>query len=426
MAMNDELIVTLGEQIAGRLTRTRNGRVEFEYTPEWQARKNAYPLSLSMRLAARRHAAKVVEPYFWGLLPDNELILERWARRFQVSARSVFALLSYVGEDCPGAVRLLQPERAANRNHDGGVEWLTEADVAQRLRQLREDVSAWRTEADSGQFSLAGAQPKTALWFDGTRWGLPHGTTPTTHILKPGVLDLDGSAHNEHFCLNLAQRLGLPTASSHIQQFEDETAIVIERYDRLATPSGVTRVHQEDICQALAIAPAKKYENEGGPGARAIVSLLREVSSQPESDVDTFLSALVFNWLIGGTDAHAKNYSLLIGAGSRVRLAPLYDVASALPYSDIPQQKLKLAMKLGGKYRLKDIGRHQWHKLATELSLEPEHVLSMAHALAERLPEAATAAFDRTHTDGLCHPILPQLHTVLCARAQHCKALLGE
>jgi serine/threonine-protein kinase HipA len=423
--VTEELIVRLADERVARLQRARTGRVELEYEPAWQTRTGAYPLSLSMPLAARRHPAKVVEPYLWGLLPDNELILERWAQQHRVSARSAFALLRWVGEDCPGAVRILHPERDARGDDPGGVAWLEESDIAARLRALRADASAWRMASDTGRFSLAGAQPKTALWFDGTRWGVPYGSTPTTHILKPGVVDLEGSAQNEHLCLAVAQRLGLPVARSWIAQFEDEVAIVVERWDRVTTRAGVLRVHQEDVCQALAVHPARKYENDGGPGARAIVALLSEVSSRAESDVDTFLGALVFSWLIAGTDAHAKNYSLLIGAEGRARLAPLYDVASALPYPELSQQKLKLAMRIGGKYRLRDIGRHQWRKLGAELTLDPERVLSMARSYAGVLPEAATAVLDQARADGLGHPILGRLHAALCERARRCAAHIG-
>ncbi|HMJ14907.1 MAG TPA: hypothetical protein VK524_26020, partial [Polyangiaceae bacterium] len=83
------------------------------------------------------------------------------------------------------------------------MQWLEEAEIAARLRALSRDVSAWRSDNDLGQFSLGGAQPKTALTFDGKRCGVPSGRIPTTHILKPGIAGLDGHAENEHFCLAL-------------------------------------------------------------------------------------------------------------------------------------------------------------------------------------------------------------------------------
>ncbi len=120
----------------------------------------------------------------------------------------------------------------------------------------------------------------------------------------------------------LARGLGLPAAQSAVMRFKEEIAIVIERYDRQVKGNDILRVHQEDICQALGIMPTKKYQNEGGPGPRDIVELLRTYSTDREDDISTFAAALGFNWLIAGTDAHAKNYSLLLG-GPNVRLAPI-------------------------------------------------------------------------------------------------------
>ncbi len=201
-----ELIVLLDGREVGVVTYSR-GRLDFTYAETWRSGPGAYPLSLSMPLAAVRHPHGTVEPFLWGLLPDNEVVLTRWAQRFQVSPRNVFALISEVGEDCAGAVQFVRPERRETLlgASPATIDWLTEHDVATRLRALRVDASAGRSPGDSGQFSLAGAQPKTALLFDGRRWGVPSGREPTTHILKPQLAELDGHAANEHLCLALAR-----------------------------------------------------------------------------------------------------------------------------------------------------------------------------------------------------------------------------
>ena len=196
-----------------------------------------------------------------------------------------------------------------------------------------------------GQFSLAGAQPKTALLLQNGRWGIPSGQIPTTHILKPPTGHFDGHAENEHICLNLAGSLGLPVAETRVMRFEKEIAIVIERYDRQPSGNNIIRVHQEDICQALGVLPTKKYQNEGGPSPVDVIELLRSASTDRVTDVETFVDALAFNWLIGGADAHAKNYSLLLANGPTIRLAPLYDIASILPYDQVDTKRIKLAMK---------------------------------------------------------------------------------
>ena len=146
---------------------------------------------------------------------------------------------------------------------------------------------------------------------------------PTTPILKPPTGHFDGHAENEHFCLGLGRTLGLPVANSEVTRFEDEIAIVIERYDRVHAGKVWHRVHQEDMCQALSIPPTQKYQSDGGPGVRDIVDLLRIFSSNPKEDIGTFLDAVYYNWRVAGTDAHAKNYALLLAAAGQVRFAPL-------------------------------------------------------------------------------------------------------
>jgi serine/threonine-protein kinase HipA len=424
--MITELIALLNGREIGRVRRDKGGRLSFIYEDGWRDARGAYPLSISMPIAAAQHGHALIEAFLWGLLPDNEVILGRWARKFHVSARNAFALIAQVGEDCAGAVQFVRPERveACLNAEAETVEWLDDHEVAERLRLLRDDNSAWRMPRDTGQFSLAGAQPKTALLLGDKKWGVPSGRTPTTHILKPPTGAFDGHAENEHFCLVLARQLGLPTASSSIMHFEGETAIVIERYDRRRTQSGLMRVHQEDVCQALGVPPTRKYENEGGPGAPAIAELLRTYSGEREEDISTFLDALAFNWIAAGTDGHAKNYSLLIGAGGRVRLAPLYDLASALPYDDMAFQKLKLAMKVGRDYRLRDIGAREWRRLARDVRIDPDRLLRRLVELADRLPDEAAIVRDQMHTEGLEHGIIARLSDRMSANAVKCSNLL--
>lgn len=419
--MTDGLIAIINGREMGHLTRNARGRLAFTYDESWRMARGAYPLSLSMPLAAATHGHRAIEAFLWGLLPDNENVLDRWARRFQVSARNPFALLSHVGEDCAGAVQFVRPDRLEAVVGEGPptIEWLDEEGVAERLRALRADHAAWRIPRDTGQFSLAGAQPKTALLFEDGRWGVPSGRTPTTHILKPPTGQFDGHAENEHLCMRLAAGLGILVARSEVRWFKDQVAIVVERYDRDRSPSGIARVHQEDLCQALSILPTKKYENEGGPGARAAVDLLRNVSGRPQEDVQRFVDALVFNWLIAGTDAHAKNYAVLIGAEGRARLAPLYDVASVLPY-DFDLKRVRLAMKIGGVYRLRDIGSHQWLKLAAELRLDTNALLGRIVEMAAVIPDHVADLGRSIAQQGIDHPLTTRLSDALAERARVC------
>jgi serine/threonine-protein kinase HipA len=425
--MSGELVALLNGKEIGRLYRDARGRLTLVYADAWRHAADAYPLSLSMPLAAKEHGRSVVEAFLWGLMPDNERVVARWAARFQVSARNVFALISHVGEDCAGAIQFVTRERleAIRSGKHDEVEWLDNSDIEKRLRTLRADHAAWRLPGDTGQFSLAGAQPKTALLLQNGRWGIPAGRVPTTHILKPPTGAFDGHAENEHVCLNLARSLGLPAAHSQVKRFGDEIAIVIERYDRQYRGNDIIRVHQEDVCQALGIMPTRKYQNEGGPGPRDIIESLRTHSTNREADLNTFIDALGFNWLIAGTDAHAKNFSLLL-SGHQVRLAPLYDVASVLPYDEFDMRKVKLAMKIGGEYKLGQIGLRQWQKFAREARLDADGLIVRLKAMAKQLPDEVKGASARAHGEGLESAVVERIAVQLAGRADECLRILGH
>jgi serine/threonine-protein kinase HipA len=149
----------------------------------------------------------------------------------------------------------------------------------------------------------------------------------------------------------------------------DEVAICVERYDRVKQDGTWLRIHQEDVCQALGVRPEMKYQNEGGPSPQAIGKLIRDYSTESEGDLQVFFLALIFNWFIGGSDAHAKNYSLLLGSNQGVRLAPLYDISSALPYDGIARRKLKLAMKIGSVLTIGSSRRQPWVSLGKRRSV---------------------------------------------------------
>lgn len=413
------LLACLNGAVMGSVQRDRTGRLRFAYDDGWRQRVDAVPLSLSMPLTRSEHAHASIDAFLWGLLPDHEQTLARWGRQLQVSARNAFGLLTHIGEDCAGAVQFIPPDRLESLRIDTGedIAWLTDAEIGERLRALRRDPSATRRSTDHGQFSLAGAQPKTALLLREGRWGVPAGRAPTTHILKPPADTFDGHAENEHLCLSLARALGLPAAHSQVQCFDGEPAIVVARFDRIARQGQLLRVHQEDMCQALAIAPTHKYQSDGGPGPGPIVDLLRTHSAAASEDMQTFADALAFNWLIAGTDAHAKNYSLLLGRDGRVRLAPLYDLSSALPYPGLRQDKLAMAMKIGNTYRLRDVRRQHWESLLRELRLDVDATLARIVAMADALPDHASDLARTMRQAGLDHAILDALPSLLAKSA---------
>lgn len=424
--MNETLEAIYDGHRVGTLSYSKD-RLSFSYRKEWQENPGALPLSLSMPLVADKFPDAVVRAFISGLLPDDPEVLRRWGRKFQVSAQNPFRMLANVGEECAGAIQFIPHERLPEWLGDSppeGVEWLSQEELEQRIDRLVSDHSEARRHGDEGHFSLPGVQAKTGLYRDpeSKRWGIPKGTTPTTHILKPNIGEFKDFEINEHFCLRLANRLGLVTAKSWTETAGKHRVIVVERYDRARIKGRLVRVHQEDFCQALGVKPEDKYQKDGGPSPANIFAAIREYSSAVQEDVHTFLRALIYNYLIAGTDGHAKNYGMLIAGQGQFRLTPLYDIISILPYEHQPR-KLKLAMNVGDEYLLWKITRQPWEKAAKEWGLDEGFVIDQIRAMATALPKAAQNVREEvTELLGSESEILNQLAAGISDRAAACLA----
>lgn len=417
------LTVILGGRAIADILRLPNSRHELRYRAEWRSDPDAHPLSLSMPLSQEQHGERTLIPFLWGLLPDNEQTLRHFARAFGVSDRNPIGLLTHLGEDCAGAVQFATPERVdqlTGMAPSVDAEWMDERDIADELRTALRTGMPALTPQPFGRFSLAGAQPKTALLRHEGRWGKPKGRTPTTHILKPPSPVFPGLAENEHLCLQLAQALGLRAANTTVERFDDQLAIVVERFDRVFTNGAYRRLHQEDACQAVGVPPHKKYESDGGPGLLTIFRFIDESSLDPAGDRQQFLDAAILNWVLAATDAHAKNFSFLHTTGSRVRLAPFYDVASYLPFAEAPWHEVRLAMRVHNEYLVKKITLNDWLRMGRKAAFEDDFVVERLRSICARVPDATHAEIVRARAAGVDAAHLARLGDRIIARASEC------
>lgn len=183
----------------------------------------------------------------------------------------------------------------------------------------------------------------------------------------------------------LASAAGLPIPSVKLLALK-QAVYLIERYDRETKSTGeCTRIHQEDFCQALGFLPEQKYESEGGPGIRACFSLISKNSSQPLKDKLFLMQWVVFNYLIGNSDAHAKNLSILF-AEDGVRLSPFYDLMSTAVYNELTK---KMAMKIGGERRPDFAHKRHWERFADETESKPKVIFDLCEELGKKIPDLA-------------------------------------
>lgn len=389
------------------------GRLNFTYAEEWLTSDNASPLSQSLPLQAEPFDDRATRPYFAGLLPEGDK-RKLIAQALHVSRQNDFALLDGIGGECAGAVTLLEPGQTPQTvPSEQRVRWLNEQEL---LRLLNELPKRPMLAGEQGlRLSLAGTQDKLPVLAIGKRIALPLLNTPSSHILKPAIATVEGSVFNEGFCLALAARFKLTVAQATIQRVGDHTYLLVERYDRQHNPDGsLQRLHQEDFCQALGVAPEYKYQNEGGPDLTRCFDLVRRVTRPSAPHILRLLSYVIFNALIGNHDAHAKNFSLLYTSRGAI-LAPLYDALSTAVY---PYLTDKMAMKIGGKYRFTEIQARHWEEFARAAGLSPALVRKRVLEVAGQLPAQAQQMHARFVNDDVGHPVLAEIVKLIDQRCQ--------
>lgn len=381
-----DLYVFLHAALVGCAVRGRRGAIHFSYLDNYPM--SAPPVSLSLPNSRRRRLD--ISSWIDGLLPDNPRTRSRWMRELGAATVEPFDLLSTrAGLECAGAVQFCT-EPVLPLPRLGTLLRLTEAETAAALRMISQDADGAFSEGMGElRLSLPGAQPKLALRLSHDEWCLPTGTLASTHILKPqrGHLNpavRDSIAVNEHLCQAVAASLGMDAARTSLARFEDVTCLVTERFDRRRSDEEIRRVHFEDVCQSMGYSPALRYQADGGPSPEAIIEFLRRETGH-DGPRAFFLSAC-YNWLIGNTDGHSKNYGLFLDAPAP-RLAPLYDVSSAVPYlsADVPPSRLAMQFDGGSPGTLK-----QWEQAAVRLRVDVGD--GECEAMARNLPEAFAAA----------------------------------
>jgi len=381
------------------------------YFTEWLADEHARPLSLSLPFLPGNaiYQGPLVADFFDNLLPDNDAIRRRLAVRHQAGGIDAFHLLSKLGRDCAGAIQLLPEGESPTDVFAINGEPLTASGVAQRLRNITAMPALGQHEHDEDlRLSIAGAQEKTALLRHENQWVLPRGSTPTTHILKLPLglvghmqADMRTSVENEWLCARIMAAYGIPIAACEVETFEDQKALVVERFDRaLASDrSWIIRLPQEDMCQATGVSPLRKYQSDGGPGIAQIMALLLG-SECTEQDRKNFFKTQIVFWVLAATDGHGKNFSIAHLPGGRYRATPIYDVLSAHPVigkgkNQIPPAKAKLAMAVRGTtnyYLIEKIQRRHWITQAQQVGLGAE----AAEQLIKEVIESTEAVIDTT------------------------------
>jgi serine/threonine-protein kinase HipA len=373
------LLVYLEYNYVGNLSLNEAGQLVFCYADSWLTQSSAMALSLSLPLTSTPYVEGSARSFFANLLPEGE-IREVIARKLGNSKGNDFALLAALGGECAGAIRLLPSASWAGLA--GDYQALTKQELAEQIANLAHRPML---VGDKGiRLSLAGAQDKLPIYWRNGEFYLAKEGAPSSHILKPPLRHYPDSVENEFFCMSLANAIGLPVPRVSYYHAPSKFYL-IERYDRMTLINGqLQRLHQEDFCQALGYLPERKYEKEGGPSFLQCFTLIKQASSRPANDLKMLMLWLIFNYLIGNNDAHAKNLAFILSREGPV-LAPFYDLLCTAVYPELNQE---MAMRIANKYAPDWVLARHWQSLAMQLGIKYRLIQRWQQHLLKQLPTA--------------------------------------
>jgi len=360
--IEDELNVWYEGEIVGYLWRNSQGTMSFKYDESW----NEFPLSISLPLN-KIPDSLIAHRFFANLLPEGAA-RDRLCIRFRCPDTD-FDLLREIGSECAGAISILPIEK--------------EPDLNQSYKKLDNEVLAKIIETrgaalnieDKPRLSLAGAQDKITVHIKKEdEIFFPVNQTPSTHILKFEVRDFKNVPLYEVYTTQLAKAVGLNTIDIELNFLNDSSYTISKRYDRIIGDK-VSRIHQEDFCQALGL--KEKYQRLDTPNFAQCYQLIIEKSTNPLIDAEQLIKWQIFNLISGNSDAHIKNISFLY-RGSHTRLAPFYDLVCtrAIEYLDET-----LALAIGNQKNPKQVTNKDLLEMAAQCNVRPKRIFDIVHQM---------------------------------------------
>ena len=365
---------------------------QFAYDDSYLDSGYAIPVSISLPLRQESFSAQETRQFFEGLLPEG-FTRRSVAQWLHLDENDYLSILHQLGRECLGAIRISEE----GENPAASYELITEKQVKELAAEGAQKSAEIVTKS---HLSLTGASGKVGLYYDAANghWYLPEGTAPSTHIVKQSHVRLEGIVTNEQLSMMTAAKCGIDVPESFIIDLgngnDSEVLYATRRYDR--TFEGAVskigelicpiRLHQEDFSQAMGIPSAAKYEKDHAGYMSKMFEILRQFSSNPIPDQQRLWDMIVFSYLIGNTDAHIKNFSLLYGKDLRsIRLAPAYDMVSTTVYESSTRE---MAFFIGGDLSIDDITEESFRKAAHEIHIGERFAAGRYHSICGRFRKA--------------------------------------
>ena len=381
----------------GKIIGNDSSNAVFEYDSDYLLNKEFRAISLSLPLQKESFSPEQTKRYFEGLLPEG-FTRKAISEYLRLDELDYINILYHLGRECIGALQIIRQ----GEDIDSRYESLNLDDIK---RLANEGVTESVAMVIGSRLSLAGATGKVGLYLDPVKgnWYLPKGVAPSTHIVKQSHVRLKQIVQNEYICTVTAKNCGITVPDTFVIDIgkgkDEDILLASKRYDRYFPEQADTienlllpeRLHQEDFAQALGIPSYMKYENDNdNEYLKVMFELLRKYSSRPVQDCMELWDRIVFNYLIGNTDGHLKNHSLLYSSDmKRIRLAPAYDIVNTTGYTGMTHN---MAFSIGGVTKLDDITRDSFVSAAKDAGIGVRHAMERFDSLVSRFVQALDKA----------------------------------
>lgn len=368
----------------------------FSYSEEYKEKNNPRAVSVSLPIQDEPFSPEQTRVFFEGLLPEG-FMRRSIAANMHFDENDYLSILYNLGQECLGAIRI----DVTGEEQESAYEAIT----SKQVEELAAEGTTKSTElVIKTHLSLTGASGKVGLYYDdkNSRWYLPCGLAPSTHIVKQSHIRLDGIVTNEQLSMLAARKCGIDIPESFIinvgSGFDSEVLFATKRYDRIIDESSPLignlkrpyRIHQEDFAQAMGVAASEKYEKDGQNYAEKMFEIIRNHARRPLEDQLRLWNRIVYNFALGNTDAHIKNYSLLYDIHMEgISLAPAYDMLSTVIYKSATRD---MSFKIGGTRNIDSIDEDSFKLLASRAGIGEKIAMSSYHKVLDRFESAIKEA----------------------------------
>ncbi len=405
----ETITVFRNSKAIGRLWLDDQAHFTFQYDQQWLDDPDATPLSLLHPLQVAPLENDKTRAFFINLLPEQEL-KEAVARNLHIPVSDDFSLLGAIAGDCTGDI-IMYPSDAMPEDDEINQKYrlLSENDLNTSAQTRWQPLFAGE---DGIRLSVSGTVEKLPVYVDDQGIYLPVEGAPSSHIIKSDIPGYDSSVLNELFCTTLASKLGLPVLEGVLH----EDLYLVSRSDRQRTKDGhITRIHQEDFCQLLDIAPEIQAEKEGGASLKQCFDIVRRYSANPAIDMNLLLKWVLFSYLIGHQEASAKNLAF-VWAAEGPRLAPFSDIISDAVYHGAGQP---LAMCIGSEDRPSWIVTRRWESFAKEASIKPRYVVLTLDGMARQIVGLAESLVQEQFAEYRSDGVVASIQQIIRTRSRN-------